>query len=1355
MPKFGAGLAELAGGIALGAIPGGAALAPYLISAGAGSLISGVGSLLAQNGVKAISTAERNPIKPWNYVYGKKRVGGTLVYLNTWPKDPGGNWFLDAITLGLAGSPGQVNQVLDMVFVVAAHPCESVDSVLFDMQRIQIDTTARVNTHQVGSGAMNAGPAATAGTSFTPVQNHLNISQIQRSNGVVTVTLSWNIPLLQEGDMISVAEDGPGLLTDNNLIGTFPVEQIISQTFGDPGSITFTYLSGGTNVTITGHGHVNTLWADYGKTVYFEPMLGGQSLGQSFNGMVFGTPKLGDLGNVITPQHPSDLGAVSPNPWTSDCSLMGKTAVFLRLIYNKQYYKGIPQISFLVRGKNNVYDPRTSPPTAGYTANAALCVADYLNTPRKYGGFGMEYGSQIPTAQLIAAANVCDEQVPLAYSLASPPLTENAYESNGEFTLEHTRGEILRNMLTACGGRVVFSGGQAFIYPASWAGNSYAIGANPGAGVIALGNLTEIAAGPVKWNPSRPARDLYNGVKGTFISKANKWQATDFPPYCQDALHGYSGPSPSEGDANLAADGGERRWLDIQLPFTTSYSCAQRLAKIELLRRRTAAVSRTRGTGTLVLNMTAYQMAVLDLVQLTWALLQFSAKQLEITDMRLRIVEAGQDEGPSLAVEVDLIEADATIYDWSTTEELSPAGFPQPVIPGLTSISFFAGQPAPGYDVPYPWSPAYSVPLVGDAVYPGPYTGSPPVSQAKASFGLQVVYNGPDAQGSPAMTLEVQGVDPPNQLSSLDPPQISCAVGTSGNLPAGTYLVSASVLDSNGNNTRIATPVPVTIPVSSPPVSNGSITVTITYPSNDPSGSPTVTDLEIYMGQNMYGNGLPVAGFCRQGGLQSSLPATYTITDFDQSQPGAPDNLADHYGVAWKKVIHSGVWAQQIQALTSDTITIAGSGMTLNQWSGYVLTLLGKLDSTQELIVLNMPVSASTASATQTINGVTTDYFTLTVGPNSAGQQLPDLTTLMIVGDLVVMRGKYTFTADSFEDDNVANSYYPQGATAVEGGHVAVVLTGADAGDVQTIQSVATGSGGQLTKFLLAGTWLTTPSPGDIVLVTEAPWGPEVHTHPFAAKKTGAVSGIIAAPAIQNLGGETWLAIVRMQNIEDVNGSDQYAPMRDFYVFGSQGTREIQKTQSMLPADSVLPCDATNGNVVLTCLPFVTVPNQKYWIQKIDSSANTVTVQTYATPDPGYYAEVNYSGALFIGTGLASLTLPFGGTTSACYAKIFAPSVGSGITIKVNRNGTLWATLTFNAGDYVSNTVTGLGSLSTSDVMSIDCSGIGSTNPGTNVTVEIQFSGGGQDTIPDGNGVAQTSIVLKRQWDTLEFVVPQ
>jgi hypothetical protein len=194
--------------------------------------------------------------------------------------------------------------------------------------------------------------------------------------------------------------------------------------------------------------------------------------------------------------------------------------------------------------------------------------------------------------------------------------------------------------------------------------------------------------GPFLWKSKVAIRDLYNGVKGTFISPINGWQSSDFPPYAQDALHGYSGPSEFEGDANLAADGGDRRWLEIQLPFTISASAAQRLAKIELLRRR------QQGMGTFAFNLSMYQLTALDNVAFTFPLLSWAGKLLEINAHRLTVNKQG--EAPLLGCELDFQETDPSVYAWSSAEERPLQGGGTTVLPTTdvlppTSVTAISG----------------------------------------------------------------------------------------------------------------------------------------------------------------------------------------------------------------------------------------------------------------------------------------------------------------------------------------------------------------------------------------------------------------------------------------------------------------------------------------------------------------------------------------------------------------------------------------------------------------------------------------------------------------------------------------
>ena len=375
-------------------------------------------------------------------VYGRAKIGGALIYF---------------------GEFGDNDKYLDMVFVLACHQCKSVDALLFDGQRIQIST--------------NAGPFnGVSGDSFTPVQQNLPISHISRANNVVTVVLLQDIPLLQAGDNVIIQN----ISGDYTLNGTFPVEQIISQVYlvGTPGSVTFTYLCGGPPAIVDNEGQCLTTWPDYGKKVHMEVLLGNHTA--TFPGMLNGTPNDGDSGDLIQ---------FTNNPWSAAHKCLGRTVVFLRLHYNDQYFaSGLPSISFLLSGKNDISDPRTSPPTIGFTENPVLCIADYLtNIPF---GFRAPYGTEVPIPQLIAAANMCDEAMPLASGAFEP-----RYLLDGSFPLTMKRGEVLQNLLTSCCGRITFNSGQFVIQPAGWPGVAFQLGPPSGIpSVIASATLSVISS---------------------------------------------------------------------------------------------------------------------------------------------------------------------------------------------------------------------------------------------------------------------------------------------------------------------------------------------------------------------------------------------------------------------------------------------------------------------------------------------------------------------------------------------------------------------------------------------------------------------------------------------------------------------------------------------------------------------------------------------------------------------------------------------------------------------------------------------------------------------------------------------
>ncbi len=268
----------------------------FIIAAGAGQLIGGIGTLLNQPKT-GLATASRNAIAPWNVIYGRAKVGGTIVYINEF---------------------GDTDKNLDLVMVLACHPCQSVDALLFDNQRVVFDPTT--------------------GSSRSPNQQAINITSITRTNDVVTVVLSQPFADVQDGDLIQIQN----VSTDHSLNGQFYItQQSVTQ---------FTYISGGAAVSLSNTGQAKTTFPDYRTKVHMEVLLGNHTA--TFPGMLNGTPYDGD---------PSSPVNVDNNPWTDQHLLLGKTAVFLRLHYNDQVFSGgLPNISFHVSGKNDIADPRNT-----------------------------------------------------------------------------------------------------------------------------------------------------------------------------------------------------------------------------------------------------------------------------------------------------------------------------------------------------------------------------------------------------------------------------------------------------------------------------------------------------------------------------------------------------------------------------------------------------------------------------------------------------------------------------------------------------------------------------------------------------------------------------------------------------------------------------------------------------------------------------------------------------------------------------------------------------------------------------------------------------------------------------------
>lgn len=324
-----------------------------------------------------------------------------------------------------------------------------------------------------------------------------------------------------------------------------------------------------------------------------------------------------------------ELRSVPNSKWTSSHRLAGCAAIRLSLEWDPDMYPtGIPNVTAVIQGANQVYDPRTM--TTGYSRNSALNLAWYMAHPQF--GLGATIGAVdgINEDELIASANICEETVPNVGGG-----TEKRYTCNGVITLDQPPQTIIQAMLTAMAGDAVCRGGEWSLLAGAW---------RPP--VLTFGQDDIIGDG-FTLQTRQPASDNFNAVRGQFISPNNDWQPDDFPAY--------------ESAVYLAEDNGERSYADISLPFTTRPSEAQRLAKIHLEKKRRQMSVSMQG------RLSTLQATVGDVVNLDYARWGFSAKPFEVRGMSIAI-EGGEDAPPVLTIAHTLRETSALIYDWSSSE---------------------------------------------------------------------------------------------------------------------------------------------------------------------------------------------------------------------------------------------------------------------------------------------------------------------------------------------------------------------------------------------------------------------------------------------------------------------------------------------------------------------------------------------------------------------------------------------------------------------------------------------------------------------------------------------------------------
>ena len=326
--------------------------------------------------------------------------------------------------------------------------------------------------------------------------------------------------------------------------------------------------------------------------------------------------------------------------------------LFTNFEYNQNVFtNGIPVITAIVKGKK-IYDPRkdstsdaydatlgvsshrkTDPTTWEYSNNPALCIMDYITQDH---GLNTGFG-EVDDEEWATEADICEEQV-TEYSQDQAVWINNRYDLNGVFTRDMAPKEVLPAMLSSCAGSLFYAQGKWILRVGEYR--------TPISPVFDEDDLRS----PLSVDTKTSRRDLYNSVTGKVSAEYDftdpnttsliDFVPTDYPMVTSSVLE--------------TEDGGERKTLELPLPFTTDLLQAQRIAKQTLFRSREQIVVNAR------FGLKAFQARVGDNIKLSNTRMGWNQKVFEVVGWKF-----SYGTGAALEVDLTLKENSEDAYDWN------------------------------------------------------------------------------------------------------------------------------------------------------------------------------------------------------------------------------------------------------------------------------------------------------------------------------------------------------------------------------------------------------------------------------------------------------------------------------------------------------------------------------------------------------------------------------------------------------------------------------------------------------------------------------------------------------------------
>jgi len=316
----------------------------------------------------------------------------------------------------------------------------------------------------------------------------------------------------------------------------------------------------------------------------------------------------------------------------------GLSFVRLSLKHNAERFpSGIPDVRFVVRGRNDLYDPRTG--MTGYSDNTALHMLWFLRAR-----------CRVPDDEIVfetfaSAANVCDEAVANADGTAGI-----RYRTGCVIGADEQRTQVIQKLEESCAGQLIRVGGKWMMQ----AGAYY--------GPYDFEITEDMIVGTVSGTTEVNNDSAINIVTGTFIDPFQTWAETDFPEVRIQQW--------------VDEDGGEAA-ESMSLGYVTDAYQAQRLANIKLRRARAG------GSLQLPMNFAGYNCRPGRVVRVNLPSLNMVGEFI-VTDWNM-----AADDGCTVTVS----QYEPAIFDDAVGQPYNPIGFINLPAGGLGSPTGLAWTP--------------------------------------------------------------------------------------------------------------------------------------------------------------------------------------------------------------------------------------------------------------------------------------------------------------------------------------------------------------------------------------------------------------------------------------------------------------------------------------------------------------------------------------------------------------------------------------------------------------------------------------------------------------------------------------